>query len=53
MGSKGLKTTIQEVKEKFTTPILTALVNLLGIEKGNKFIWCLNNGDLILKVVKI
>lgn len=52
MGSKRLKTTVQEVNGKFTIPIPSALVNLLGIEKGNKFIWCLNDGDLILKVVK-
>ena len=52
MGSKGLKTTIQEVSGKFTTPIPTALVNLIGLEKGNKLFWCLNDGDLILKVVK-
>ena len=52
MASKGLKTTVQEVNGKFTTSIPTALVNLLGIEKGNKFVWCLNDGDLIVKVVK-
>lgn len=53
MGNKGLKTTVQEVNGKFTTSIPTALVNLVGIEKGNKLLWSLNNDDLILKVVKI
>lgn len=36
MTDKGLSTTVQESKGKYTTPIPTALVNLLGIEKGNK-----------------
>lgn len=52
MASKGLKTTVQEVNGKFTTSIPTALVNLLGIEKGNKFVWCLNDGDVRIEVVK-
>lgn len=53
MASKGLKTTVQEVNGKFTTSIPTALVNLVGIEKGNKLLWSLNDGDLMVKVVKI
>jgi hypothetical protein len=52
MTDKGLITTVQESKGKYTTPIPTALVNLLGIEKDNKFIWNLNNGEITIKVVK-
>jgi hypothetical protein len=52
MTDKGLSTRAQESKGKFTTPIPTALVNLLGIEKGNKLIWNLNNGEITIKVVK-
>jgi hypothetical protein len=53
MTDKGLSTTAQESKGKFTTPIPTALVNLLGIEKGNKLVWNLNNGEITIKVVKV
>lgn len=52
MTDKGLSTTAQESKGKFTTPIPTALVNLLGIEKGTKLVWNLNNGEITIKVVK-
>ena len=47
---KGLNTTVQESKGKFTTPIPKALVNLLGIEKGNKLVWNLKNGEITIKV---
>ena len=47
----GLSTTVQESKGKFTTPIPMALINLLGIKKGDTFIWNLNNDELIIKVV--
>lgn len=53
MADKGLSTTVQESKGKYTTPIPTALVNLLGIEKGNKLIWNLNKNEMIIKVVKV
>ena len=52
MTSNGLRTTVQESKGKYTTPIPTALVNLLGIEKGDKLVWNLNNGNIALDVVK-
>lgn len=52
MAGKGLKTTVQAVKGKFTTPIPTALIELLGIEKGDKLNWTLYNGDILLQVVK-
>ncbi len=37
---------------KYVTPIPTVLINLLGIEKGNKLVWNLNNGEITIKVVK-
>lgn len=52
MTGKGLKTTIQESSGKYTTPIPTALVNLLGIQKGDKFMWTVENDKIVLKVVK-
>ena len=52
MTGKGLKTTIQESGGKYTTPIPTALVNLLGIQKGDKFMWTVENDMIVLKVVK-
>jgi len=52
MTDKGLITTVQESKGKYTTPIPTALVNLLGIEKGNKLIWNLGNGEIFIKIAK-
>ena len=50
--AKGLKTTVQESKGKYTTPIPTSLINLLGIEKGNKFNWTITDEGLNVKVVK-
>lgn len=52
MVNKGLRTTVQESRGKYTTPIPAALVNLLGIEKGNKLVWNLNNGKIIINIVK-
>lgn len=52
MIETGLSTTVQESKGKFTTPIPMALINLLGIKKGDTLIWNLNNNDIIVKVVK-
>ena len=52
MGNKGLKTTVQELNGKFTTSIPTALVNLIDLKKGDKLFWCLNDGDIEIKVVK-
>ncbi|SFM67562.1 hypothetical protein [Methanolobus profundi] len=37
--SKGLKTTVQESSGKYTAPIPTDLVNLLDLNKGDKFMW--------------
>jgi len=50
--SKGLKTTVQESGGKYTTPIPTALVNLLDLNKGDKFMWKMENNKLIIEVVK-
>jgi hypothetical protein len=58
MPRKGLTTTVQvsEYKKKstkkYTTPIPMALINLLGIDKGDKLIWTLNKDMITLKVVK-
>lgn len=47
MTSKGLVTTVQESKGKYTTPIPMALINLLGIKKGDTFIWNLYKDNII------
>lgn len=52
MTKNGLKTTVQESKGKFTTPIPTALINLLDIKKGSKLFWNLKDDEIVLKVVK-
>jgi len=44
MTDKGLSTTVQESKGK--------LINLLGIEKSDTFIWNLDNGKITITVVK-
>jgi transcription elongation GreA/GreB family factor len=49
---KGLMTTVQESKGKFTTPIPMGLVALLGIQKGDKFNWTLREGEILVRVVK-
>jgi len=53
MAGKGLMTTVQEVKGKFTTPIPMGLVGLLGLEKGDRLKWTLRNGDILVQVVKL
>ena len=50
--AKGLKTTVQESKGKYTTPIPMSLVNLVGIEKGDKLNWTITDDGLSVKVVK-
>lgn len=52
MPKKGLETTAQESKGKFTTPIPMALINLKGIEKGDKLLWSLDGEKIVVKVVK-
>ena len=49
---KGLNTTV-ESKGKYTTPIPMGLINLLGIKKGDTFIWNLDNGKITIIVVSI
>lgn len=51
MMDKGLSTTVQESKGKYTTPIPMGLINLLGIKKGDTFIWNLDNGKITITVV--
>lgn len=48
MTSKGLTTTVQESKGKYTTPIPMALINLLGIEKGDTFVWNIYKDNIIM-----
>ncbi len=52
MANKGLSTTVQEFKGKFTTPIPMGLINLLGINKSDTFIWNSDNGKITIKVMK-
>lgn len=54
MTDKGLSTTVQESKGKFTTPIPTAFIKLYEIEKGNKFVWNydFDNNQITIQVVK-
>ena len=52
MAPKGLRTTVQESGGKFTTPIPTALINLLGIEKGNELNWTLKAGQICIDIVR-
>ncbi len=61
MTDKGLNTTVQRIKikskkgneyMKYVTPIPTALINLLGIEKGNKLVWNLKDSEITIQVVK-
>jgi hypothetical protein len=47
MTSRGLITTVQEFKGKYTTPVPMALINLLEIKKGDTFIWNLCNDRII------
>ena len=50
MTDKGLITTVQESKGKYTTPIPMALIHILGIKKGDTFIWNLNNSKITITV---
>lgn len=52
MTSKGLITTVQEYKGKFTIPIPMGLINLLGINKKDTLVWHLDNGRITIKIVK-
>jgi hypothetical protein len=52
MGKKGLSTTVQESKGKFTTTIPMGIVHLKDIEKGDKLLWSLDNDKIVVKVRK-
>ena len=51
MEGKGLRTTVQEYKGKFTTPIPMALVNLLVIEKGDKLNWTIKGDQIRVDII--
>lgn len=53
MTNRGLITTVQEYKGKFTTPIPMGLINLLGIKKRDKCIWNVDNGKITIKITKV
>lgn len=53
MTGKGLITTVQESKGKFTISIPMGLIKLLGINKGDTFVWHMDNGNIIINIVKI
>ena len=50
--NKGLMTTVQESKGKYTVSVPSALVSLLEIDKGDKFKWTMNGDGLVIEVVK-
>lgn len=58
MTDKYLKTTVQESKGKYTTPIPSGLSKLIGLQKGDKFVWSLDenvdikNLKIRIKIVK-
>jgi hypothetical protein len=47
---KGIKTTVQAVKGKYTVPVPSAIVKLTEIEKGNKFIWKIDTGKITIEI---
>ena len=49
---KGICTTIQEVKGKFTVLIPSAIVKLKGIEKGNKVRWAIKGEKITIEIEK-
>lgn len=52
MMNKGLTTTVQEYKGKFTTPIPMGLIKLLGIKKSDTFIWNMDDAKITIKIAK-
>ena len=53
MTNKNLTTTVQESKGKYTTPIPSGLAKLIGLQKGDKFVWNLNEKEIDIKNLKI
>lgn len=49
---KYLKTTVQESKGKYTTPIPSGLAKLIGLQKGDKFVWNLSENKVNTKNLK-
>lgn len=52
MTNKYLKTTVQESKGKYTTPIPTGLAKLIGLQKGDKLVWNLSENKADIKNLK-
>jgi hypothetical protein len=52
MPKKGITTTLQESKGKYTTPIPMAIVNLADLDKGNTLVWSLDGDKITIKVRK-
>jgi hypothetical protein len=49
---KYLKTTVQESKGKYTSPIPSGLAKLIGLQKGDKFVWNLSENKVDIKNLK-
>jgi len=49
-AKKGIKTTVQEVKGKYTVPVPSAIVKLKEIEKGNKFVWKIETDKISIEI---
>lgn len=52
MTNKYLKTTVQESKRKYTTSIPSGLAKLIGLQKGDKFVWNLSENEVGIKNLK-
>jgi hypothetical protein len=50
MTKKGIKTTVQAVKGKYTVPVPSAIIKLKEIEKGHKFVWKIETDKIIIEI---
>lgn len=53
MKKKGIKTTVQAVKGKYTVPVPSAIIKLKEIEKGHKFVWRIETDRIIIEIERI
>ena len=53
MKRKGIKTTVQAVKGKYTVPVPSAIIKLKEIEKGHKFVWRIETDRIIIEIERI
>lgn len=53
MKRKGIKTTVQAVKGKYTVPVPSAIIKLKEIEKGHKFVWRIETDKIIIEIERI